>query len=707
MAKIHKPQDQNGIDLINQTVFDNEHVLRVAEEARIEGKLDTEIERSTNKDNDLDEKINNEINRATTNESVISVILNDEIERSTNKDNELDVKINTEINRATTSENNITTALNVEITRSTEEDTRLNSAIEAEASRATDVENDIIETLSSFAGENIVTETETLNSSERELIVGQIEQKFESSNTFPVSVRGFGEIIQKTGQLKSIKIYCPSSSNTTQSVWLKVFEKTNNGNIFVGISDNSDTHGQNETLLYTFEQSQFILYANKEYYFVFCTEAQKDLTVYYDGSHSVDCCLKCSNNNGTGGLLGSNGYSVTATKPIYNIFLYKPVISSVELNTHICDKGIHISEEERTSWNEVKMAWDETKTNFTNNLPEITADKLNSWGFMIKSPKSGSLKTITSFCRESGAVTGGETYLKVWNEANECIGCSVNKFAHSLNAVHEYIFENITLEKDSYYKFSYITDEEQKTTSDTNSNVQVCLKSTPLFPKGEVDQIFNGYSLNQSLDRQVLNNTSSVQIIIDINFFDEIEKLEKKISSNEENISAIGIDIDSINETINSITEPKLEILTYATGDPHDGLLSVDEITLDVYTTDESGVTNPVDTLPDIYIFYQCTDGFIYTSNAVAYSPFINVVLSEENNQYTETGENNISEGRPQHTATLKFSGLSGIKEDITRVIIFDAIVAGNSSNGYNKCKHISRILPVHFRVAPSTPEES
>lgn len=689
MAKIHNPQDQNGVGLINQTVFDEEHALRVAEETRLDGAIKSETTRATGAENTI-----------TTN-------LNVEVTRSTGEDTRLDSAIKAETTRATGAEATITVNLNAEVKRSSEEDVRLDGAIKAETARATGAENDIIETISTFAGENIVTETETLNSYERELIIGQIEQKFESSDTRPINVRGFGDTIQKSGQLKSIRIYCPSSSNTTGSVWLKVFEKTNNGNIFVGISDNVNTHGQNETLLYTFEQSQINLYANKEYYFVFCTEAQKDLTAYYDGSHSVDCCLKCGNNNGTGGLLGSNGYSVTASKPIYNIFLFKPVISSVEVDAHVSDKNIHISNEERTLWNEVKLAWAETKSNFTNNLPEITTDKLNSWGFMIKSPKSGSLKTVTSFCRKTGDIVGGETYLKVWNEANECIGCSVNKFAHSLDAVHEYIFENITLEKDSYYKFSYITDEEQKTTSDTNSNVQVCLKSTTVFPKAEVDQIFSGYSLNQSLDRQVLNNTSSVQIIIDINFFSEIENLEKKISNNKENISAIGVDIDAINETINSITEPKLEILTYVNSDPHDGMLSIDEITLDVYTTNESGVTTPVNTLPDIYIFYQCTDRFIYTSNAVAYSPFINVVLSEENNQYTETGENNISEGRPQHTATLKFSGLSDIKEDITRVIIFDAIIAGNSSNGYNKCKHISRILPVHFRVAPSTPEES
>lgn len=594
MAKIHNPQDQNGIDLINQTVFDEEHTLRVAEETRIEGKLDAEVKRST------------------------------------------------------------------------EEDTRLDGVIKAETSRATGAENAIIETISSFAGENIVTETETLNSSERELIVGQIEQKFESSDTRPISVRGFGDIIQKSGQLKSIKIYCPSSSNTTQSVWLKVFEKTDNGNIFVGISDNINTHGQNETLLYTFKQSEVILYANKEYYFVFCTEAQKDLTVYYDGNHSVDCCLKCSNNNGTGGVLGSNGYSVTASKPIYNIFLFKPVISSVELDTHICDKDIHISEKERTSWNEVKIAWDETKSNFTNNLPEIAQDKLSTWGFMIKSPKSGSLKTVTSFCREAGTAVSGETYLKVWNEANECIGCSVNKFGHSLNAVHEYLFENVTLEKDSYYKFSYITDEEQKTTSETSSNVQVCLKSTTLFPRAEVDQIFSGYSLNQSLDRQVLNNTSSVQIIIDINFANDIDKLEKKISNNEKNISAIGLDIDSINATLDLLKEPTIR--TY-----NDERVELNEI-----------VVNLNEQNSNINVSYESSTGAIFISNVIANSSYFTI------NKQTGRIAPIVQEG-----FDITFNDLSMITDAIEEYIIIDAIVANPDCTN---CKHISHILPITFK---------
>ena len=595
MAKIHNPQDQNGVGLINQTVFDEEHALRVAEETRLDGAIKSET------------------------------------------------------TRATGAENTITTILNAEVTRSSEEDVRLDSAIKTETTRATGAENDIIETISSFAGENIVTETETLNSSERELIVGQIEQKFESSDTSPINVRGFGDTIQKSGQLKSIKIYCPSSSNTTQSVWLKVFEKTNNGNIFVGISDNINTHGQNETLLYTFEQSQINLYANKEYYFVFCTEDQKDLTVYYDVNHSVDCCLKCSNNSGTGGVLGSNGYSRTSSKPIYNIFLYKPVISSVEVNAHISDKNIHLS-----------------KSNFTNNLPEIAQDKLYSWGFMIKSPKSGSLKTVTSFCRKTGDIVGGETYLKVWNEANECIGCSVNKFAHSLDAVHEYIFENITLEKDSYYKFSYINDEEQKTTSDTNSNVRVCLKSTTVFPKAEVDQIFSGYSLNQSLDRQVLNNTSSVQIIIDINFFNDIEKLEKKISNNEENISAVGVDIDSINATIDLLKEPNIHAFN------NEGA-TLNEI-----------VVNLNEQISDISISYQPSIGVFFASNVIANSSY-----------FTINKEASLIGPMEQDSFTIKFNDLSVINTEIKEYIIIDAIVAELDCSN---CKHISRILPITFK---------
>lgn len=703
MAKIQNPQDQNGINLINQTLFDIEHEERVTREDDIQTKL-------TNITGYAFEEVQSDVN--------ISFRIDKEVERASNEENrieeELNEKINEESIRATAKEDEIANELSAEIDRATKEDENLVIAIKAESDRASEAENEIIETLSSFVGENITTETETLISAERDLILGQIEQKFESTNTSPITVRGFGEIIQKSGQLKSIKLSCPTSSNTTNEVWLKVFEKITDGNTFIGISDNTCTHGTSETLLYTFDNSDVYLYANKEYYFVFCTEGQKDLTVYYSSNHSADCCLKSAPNSSTGGVLGSDGYSNTQRKPIYNIFLNNSVVDKAAFDAHISDKNIHLSADER-------VALDEMKTNFTNNISEINTDNLNTYGFMVKAPRSGSLKNVTTFCRESGSASGQETYLKIWNEANECIGCSVNKFAHSLNAVHEYNFENITLEKDEYYKFSYVEDESQKTTNETSSNVLVCLKSTETFLKTSSDQIFNGYSLSQNLDRQVISNTNSVQIITEINFFTDIENLEKrasdieeniltietdinlineKISDNSESISELGLDIDAINSTINSMSEPTLEVLMQVASGEYE---SVSEINLDVYTTDESGTVSNVDTLPDINISYQCSDGFIYTSNAVALSPFINVTLSA-GNQYTETGDQTISEARAQHDAILQFSDLTAIQEDITRVIIFDAIIAGLDHSG---CKHISYILPVHFHVAPADTEEN
>lgn len=76
MAKIHNPQDQNGIGLINQTIFDAEVQRATREESRIDAKLDTEIGRSTTEDARLDNKINAETSRATTAENNITSNLN-------------------------------------------------------------------------------------------------------------------------------------------------------------------------------------------------------------------------------------------------------------------------------------------------------------------------------------------------------------------------------------------------------------------------------------------------------------------------------------------------------------------------------------------------------------------------------------------------------------------------------------------------------
>lgn len=349
------------------------------------------------------------------------------------------------------------------------------------------------------------------------------------------------------------------------------------------------------------------------------------------------------------------------------------------------------------------------------NEDSTTKDNVNTYGFLITCPKSGYLTQVKSHCRTTttGSPKGGDTYLKLWSENNEFIACSTNYHSHDVNAIHEYNFEPVLLEKDKKYKLSFVSVDLFESTS-ISDKTEVCLSTTGR--NASTDPVFGGYTLDSNFNPQYFGS-DTIQAICSLSIAGSLGVLTNQVNDNtesistindslttvNENIAAIGLDIDAINETINSTTEPTLEILVLDASAGHE---VVDEITLDVYTTDESGVTTPVDTLPDIFISYQCTDGFIYTSNAVAYSPFINVVLSEGNNQ-VETGGNNISEGRPQHDATLKFSGLSGIKEDITRVIIFDAIVAGNASNGYNNCKHISRIFPIHFRVAPSTSEEN
>ena len=171
MAKIHNPQDQNGIGLINQTVFDEEHALRVAEEARIDGKLDDEVTRSTEEDERLDSAIKAEADRATDEEERIEGELNDaikaEADRASAKEVLLEGAIEAETVRATGAENAITTNLNNEIKRAIAEEVRIDDklsvAIKSECDRASEAEGMLKEDIAAL-GNDIISINDEIDS---------------------------------------------------------------------------------------------------------------------------------------------------------------------------------------------------------------------------------------------------------------------------------------------------------------------------------------------------------------------------------------------------------------------------------------------------------------------------------------------------------------------------------------------------------------
>ena len=133
------------------------------EETRIEGLLANEINRSTAKDTEHDDKIANledglseEIARAKSEEKRIDDKLNNEITRSTNKDTEHDEKISgittslqNEVTRAQSAESALTNSLNNEIARATSAETVLHDEMLSEKDRALEAESGITANLNS------------------------------------------------------------------------------------------------------------------------------------------------------------------------------------------------------------------------------------------------------------------------------------------------------------------------------------------------------------------------------------------------------------------------------------------------------------------------------------------------------------------------------------------------------------------------------
>lgn len=130
MAKIHNPQDQDGILLINQTTFDGEVATLTEADITLQRNINTEIQ-------DRKDAIDDEKDRA---DAAIESAVESEKDRA---DAAIESAVNTEKDRAMTAELNLTVALSDEITRAQEAESALNDSLAAEVLRATEKENSI------------------------------------------------------------------------------------------------------------------------------------------------------------------------------------------------------------------------------------------------------------------------------------------------------------------------------------------------------------------------------------------------------------------------------------------------------------------------------------------------------------------------------------------------------------------------------------
>ena len=145
--------------------IDAEIERATTEDIRLEAKIDTEIERSSSADIDLKNDIKNEVEdrqkgddilhsklnfefeRATAEEARLDGRIDDEIKRATAEEARLDGKIDVEIERATTAEGELNAKIDAEIKRATTEEARLEAKIDTEIERSTaadiDLKNDL------------------------------------------------------------------------------------------------------------------------------------------------------------------------------------------------------------------------------------------------------------------------------------------------------------------------------------------------------------------------------------------------------------------------------------------------------------------------------------------------------------------------------------------------------------------------------------
>lgn len=146
------------------------------EEQRIEEKLDREIERSTTEDDNLWEALRAEIARSTDKDNELTTNLANEVTNRTNEDLRLEGLIHAEEDRAKTAESAITHALNVEILDRQNADNALGLRIDNEITRATAEEARIERELNTKIDNEISRAT-----SEEQRIEGKLDAEIERS----------------------------------------------------------------------------------------------------------------------------------------------------------------------------------------------------------------------------------------------------------------------------------------------------------------------------------------------------------------------------------------------------------------------------------------------------------------------------------------------------------------------------------------------
>lgn len=313
---------------------------------------------------------------------------------------------------------------------------------------------------------------------------------------------GFAYVIQRTGYVNSVDIYCRSEGQAapypTTITRVKVWRGTGE---LLGTSDNYVAHVTGTMQTYTFK-TPFYVKKGDELRVSFHTGDNWGVTEYTMGK--MQCCMACValTSGESGGLLGSDGNisnsSYTAKHYWYidaekftsfehsddtTIHVTADEKNKLSLVTsHVEDDSIHVTNREKESWNAMVDVPD---------YPiEITPagteeDNYNSYGFVCVMPKSGNVDGLTIGCRHSGG-SGSATpidtpvWIKVWRGNSELLAVSENSQQHALDAELNYTFVTpFAVSAGDEIRVSFHT-ADGLSTSTYQMGVQGCLRSVRL-----------------------------------------------------------------------------------------------------------------------------------------------------------------------------------------------------------------------------------
>ena len=282
MAKIHNPQDQDGIFLINQETFSEEVSARSAADTLLQSNIDVEIQnritavenektRAEEAETTLQNNINTEKERAITAESSLTTALQNEAARAQEAESTLRNNLNDSIEEVQTLAENNSDRLNLLHTNIES----LDAAISEETTNR--------ETAITTLAENLEAETNRAKNAEQNILDSTLIYDGAFGNWETPSNRRdkatcyyFKLIPTKTGYLKSLKILCRPDGTvapTNVKTYIKVTKEDEND--ILGQSINALPHALGATSLYEFDKS-ILIESGTTYKFIFIHEETGD-----------------------------------------------------------------------------------------------------------------------------------------------------------------------------------------------------------------------------------------------------------------------------------------------------------------------------------------------------------------------------------------------------------------------------------------------